>query len=41
MAGLMQYNGNNTRKPNHNVADNRGEVSKFISSRRKQINVLA
>jgi len=26
-AGLVQYNENNTRKPNHNVTDKRGEKS--------------
>jgi len=27
MAGLVQRNGNNNRKPNHNVANNREEKS--------------
>jgi len=27
MAGLVQYNGNNTRKSNHNIANNTEEMS--------------
>jgi len=41
MAGLVQYNGNNERKPNHNVAKiGEKRVLKFISSGRKQFKCL-